>query len=76
MAASHDRANGIALMIVSTLVFTFYTFWVIILPFVDTDHPLHGYFPDRKVGLLIPFLIGVFILTITTSFIGIVMIRH
>ena len=73
MAANHDRAYGIVLMILSTAIFTFFTFWVIIMPLVDADHPLQQFFPDRYFGLLLPFLMGVICLTTTTSFIGVVM---
>ena len=73
MAANHDRARGIVIMIISTSIFTYFTFWIIIMPMVDADHPLQQFFPDRYVGLLIPFLIGAVCLTITTSFIGIIM---
>ena len=60
-------------MVVSTAIFAFFTMWVIIMPMVDADHPLQQFFPDRYIGLLIPFLIGSICLTITTSFIGIVL---
>ena len=73
MAANHDRTCGILLMLVSTALFAFFTMWVIIMPMVDADHPLQQFFPDRYYGLLIPFLIGAIFLTITTSFIGIVL---
>jgi dolichol phosphate-mannose biosynthesis regulatory protein len=73
MASNNDRSNGIMILIISTSMFAYFTFWVIIMPMVDADHPLQHFFPDRYIGLAIPFLIGSICLTITTSFIGIVL---
>jgi len=32
-----------------SVAFFYYTFWVMIMPFVDDDHILQSYFPDRCV---------------------------
>jgi dolichyl-phosphate mannosyltransferase polypeptide 2 regulatory subunit len=55
--------------------FTYYTFWVMITPFIDKDHWLQDYFPDRSLAIVIPTMCGVAVITIVATFIGLVMIR-
>jgi len=37
--ARNDVFNGWALILVSFAVFSYYSFWVLILPIVNADHP-------------------------------------
>ncbi|XVE65327.1 hypothetical protein DITRI_Ditri07aG0172200 [Diplodiscus trichospermus] len=39
-----DRAVGFLLSLINLSIFTYYTFWVIILPFLDSDNFIHSYF--------------------------------
>ncbi|KAI9111347.1 hypothetical protein K1719_017037 [Acacia pycnantha] len=41
------------LSFISITIFTYYTFWVIILPFVESNHFIHKYFlpQERKLNL-------------------------
>ncbi|KAK9159087.1 hypothetical protein Scep_005661 [Stephania cephalantha] len=70
-----DRAVGFILSVISISIFTYYTFWVIILPFVDTDHFIHKYFLPREFAILIPIFAGVTLLSLLCIFIGIVMLK-
>ncbi|KAK9124513.1 hypothetical protein Sjap_014115 [Stephania japonica] len=70
-----DRAVGFILSVISISVFTYYTFWVIILPFVETDHFIHKYFLPREFAMLIPVFAGVALLSLLCIFIGIVMLK-
>ncbi|KAJ7517854.1 hypothetical protein O6H91_21G042700 [Diphasiastrum complanatum] len=49
-----DRTVGFVLLLFSVSLFSYYTFWVIITPFVDSDHFVHGFFPAREYAILIP----------------------
>ncbi|KAG7955870.1 hypothetical protein I3843_11G096500 [Carya illinoinensis] len=51
-----DRAVGLLLSFVSLSIFTYYTFWVIILPFVDSDHFIHQYFLPQEYAILYLYL--------------------
>lgn len=70
-----DRAVGFLLCLISLSVFTYYTFWVIILPFVDTDHFIHNYFLPQEYAILIPVFAGVVLLSFLSVFIGLVMLQ-
>lgn len=49
-----DVLLGQALLGVSTLCFLYYSFWVLVLPFVDDDQPLHALFPPRHFAVVLP----------------------
>ncbi|XP_031494261.1 dolichol-phosphate mannose synthase subunit 2 [Nymphaea colorata] len=68
-----DKAVGLVLSLISLSIFTYYTFWVIILPFVDSDHFIHKYFLPKEYALIIPIFAGVSLLSFLSMFIGYVM---
>ncbi|KAJ7953414.1 Dolichol phosphate-mannose biosynthesis regulatory protein [Quillaja saponaria] len=70
-----DRAVGFLLTSFSLSIFTYYTFWVIILPFVDSDHFIHKYFLPQEYAILIPVFAGVVLLCFLSIFIGYVMLK-
>ncbi|XP_022881668.1 dolichol-phosphate mannose synthase subunit 2 isoform X2 [Olea europaea var. sylvestris] len=70
-----DRAVGLLLSIISLSIFTYYTFWVIILPFVDSDHFVHKYFLPLEYAILIPVCAGVTLICFLSVFIGYVMLK-
>ncbi|KAK4761641.1 hypothetical protein SAY87_029525 [Trapa incisa] len=70
-----DRAVGFLLSMISLSIFTYYTFWVIILPFVDSDHFIHKYFLPQEYAILIPVFAGVVLLSFLCVFIGLVMLK-
>ncbi|XP_065869365.1 dolichol-phosphate mannose synthase subunit 2 [Euphorbia lathyris] len=70
-----DRAVGFLLSFVSVSIFTYYTLWVIILPFVENDHFVHRYFLPQEYAILIPVYAGVTLLSLLCVFIGIVMLK-
>jgi hypothetical protein len=49
-----DRALGAALLVASTLGFVYYSVWVLALPFVDAEQPLHALFPPRHWAVALP----------------------
>ncbi|XP_020088679.1 dolichol phosphate-mannose biosynthesis regulatory protein [Ananas comosus] len=70
-----DKTVGFMLSAVSLSIFTYYTFWVIILPFVDSDHFIHDYFLPQEYAILIPVFAGVLLLSFLCVFIGFVMLK-
>ncbi|CAN8239776.1 unnamed protein product [Cochlearia groenlandica] len=70
-----DRAVGLLLTSISLSIFTYYTFWVIILPFVDSDHFIHKYFLPQDYAILVPVFAGVTLLSLLSVFIGMVMLK-
>nr|GLL24262.1 dolichol phosphate-mannose biosynthesis regulatory protein-like isoform X1 [Ipomoea trifida] len=70
-----DKAVGLLLTVTSLSIFTYYTFWVIILPFVDSDHFVHKYFLPQEYAIIIPVFAGVALLSFLSMFIGYVMLK-
>lgn len=70
-----DRTIGLLLTVTSLSIFTYYTFWVIILPLVDTDHFVHRYFLPQEYAILIPVFIGMALICLLSMFIGYVMLK-
>lgn len=74
-ATLSDKAAGSVLILVALLIFTYYTFWVLVLPFVDPAHFLHGYFLPRWYAVALPIGAGVLLLGFVGVFVAIVMIQ-
>ncbi|GFQ07183.1 dolichol phosphate-mannose biosynthesis regulatory protein [Phtheirospermum japonicum] len=70
-----DKAIGFLLSVISLSIFTYYTFWVIILPFVDSDHFVHKYFLPQEYAVLIPVSAGVALICFLSVFMGYVMLK-
>ncbi|XP_035631500.1 dolichol phosphate-mannose biosynthesis regulatory protein isoform X1 [Oncorhynchus keta] len=71
-ASGTDRAVGMGLVGFSLLLFTYYTIWVIILPFVDNDHVVHQYFLPREYSIILPGIAALILLLCVGTFIGVV----
>ncbi|XP_047311947.1 dolichol-phosphate mannose synthase subunit 2 [Impatiens glandulifera] len=70
-----DRSVGFLLSLTSISIFTYYTFWVIILPFVDDEHFIHKYFLPQEYAILIPVFAGVTLLCFLSVFFGVVKLK-
>jgi len=70
-----DKALGFLLLIISIVVFIYYTCWVMVTPFVEPGHFFHSFFPDRYFAVVIPVVLLIFALTMLGVFLGLVMIR-
>ncbi|KAJ7988229.1 hypothetical protein DPEC_G00321430 [Dallia pectoralis] len=73
MATGADRAVGLGLVGFSLLLFTYYTIWVVILPFVENDHVVHQYFLPREYSVILPGIAALILLLCVGTFIGVVM---
>ncbi|XP_008775582.1 dolichol-phosphate mannose synthase subunit 2 [Phoenix dactylifera] len=70
-----DKAVGFLLSAISLSIFTYYTFWVIVLPFVESDHFIHRYFLPQEYAILIPVFAGIALLSFLSVFVGYVMLK-
>lgn len=63
-------------MLISTVgSFVYYTFWILITPFIDADQPVHKWFPHRQYALTIPLVFFLLMITVVGTFVGLVMIN-
>ncbi|CAL1536699.1 unnamed protein product [Lymnaea stagnalis] len=69
MAPGADQAAGWGLVSLAGFIFTYYSIWVIILPFVDPDQPIHSYFLPRVYAIAAPLLAGVVALFLIACFV-------
>ncbi|EWY97988.1 dolichyl-phosphate mannosyltransferase polypeptide 2, regulatory subunit [Fusarium oxysporum NRRL 32931] len=70
-----DKIVGLAMLVAASVVFTYYTIWTLLMPFVDDDHPLQNFFPPRVWAIRIPVIIILLGSAVIGSFLGMVMIR-
>ncbi|XP_031225706.1 dolichol phosphate-mannose biosynthesis regulatory protein [Mastomys coucha] len=75
MATGTDQAVGFGLVAVSLIIFTYYTTWVILLPFIDSQHVIHKYFLPRAYAVLLPLAAGLLLLLFVGLFITYVMLK-
>ncbi|KAI5284046.1 hypothetical protein KEM52_003126 [Ascosphaera acerosa] len=64
-----------AMLLVATAVFSYYTAWTLLMPFVDDGHPLHSLFPPRVWAIRIPVILLLLGSAVVGSFLGMVMIK-
>ncbi|XP_017260636.1 dolichol phosphate-mannose biosynthesis regulatory protein isoform X2 [Kryptolebias marmoratus] len=76
MASGADRTAGMGLVLFSLLLFSYYTVWVIVLPFVDADHVLHRYFLPREFSVILPGVAGVVLLLCIAAFTAVVLLKN
>ncbi|KAA6416210.1 MAG: dolichol phosphate-mannose biosynthesis regulatory [Lasallia pustulata] len=70
-----DKLVGLAMLLVATTVFLYYTTWTLLMPFVDPGHPLHDLFPPRVWAIRIPVILILLGSAVVGSFLSVVMIR-
>ncbi|XP_005382446.1 PREDICTED: dolichol phosphate-mannose biosynthesis regulatory protein isoform X2 [Chinchilla lanigera] len=76
MATGTDQVVGLGLLAVSLIIFTYYTVWVILLPFIDSEHIIHKYFLPRAYAVAIPLAVGLLLLLFVGLFITYVMLKN
>lgn len=75
MATGTDRAAGYGMMLVSAVIFVYYTIWVVLLPFVEKGHAIQRLFPPRMYAVIIPVVAGLLLLGIIGIFVAVVMLK-
>ncbi|ROV98356.1 hypothetical protein VMCG_07115 [Cytospora schulzeri] len=63
------------MLLAASVVFLYYTFWTLFMPFVDADHPLQNVFPPRVWAVRIPVILILLGSAVVGSFLSVVMIR-
>ncbi|XP_008322706.1 dolichol phosphate-mannose biosynthesis regulatory protein [Cynoglossus semilaevis] len=76
MATGVDQAVGTSLVVFSLVLFTYYTVWVIVLPFVDSDHLLHNYFLPREYSVILPGVAAVILLLCIGGFAAVILWKN
>lgn len=67
---------GLGLVAVSLIIFTYYTAWVILLPFIDSEHVIHKFFLPREYAVAIPLAAGLLLLLFVGLFITYIMLKN
>lgn len=75
MAVGSDKLVGTGLLLASVTIFVYYTLWVIVLPFVDTSHPVQDFFLPRKYAIAIPTVLVIIVVALVVSFIGLTVMK-
>jgi len=70
-----DRVVGLAMLVLASTVFLYYTIWTLLLPFVDSNHPIQSLFPPRVWAIRIPVILLLLGGAVVGSFLSVVMIR-
>ena len=70
-----DKVFGLSLLAAAAVIFIYYTLWVVVTPFVDADHPLQQYFPERQWAIILPTGAFICVVAAAGTFIGLVMIK-
>lgn len=76
MATGVDQAVGMGLVVFSLALFTYYSIWVIVLPFVASDHVLHNYFLPREYSIILPGVAAIAVLICIGAFIAVVLWKN
>ncbi|XP_053137723.1 dolichol phosphate-mannose biosynthesis regulatory protein isoform X1 [Hemicordylus capensis] len=69
-ATATDQLVGYGLVAFSLVLFAYYTIWVILLPFIESDHLIHKYFLPREYSVIIPVVAGLLLLLFVGTFIA------
>ncbi|NP_001165179.1 dolichyl-phosphate mannosyltransferase polypeptide 2, regulatory subunit L homeolog [Xenopus laevis] len=73
MATGSDRLAGAGLVVLSSIIFAYYTVWVILLPFIDNDHVIHSFFLPREYAVLLPLAVALVLLLFIGIFVTFIM---
>eukprot|EP01040_Poterioochromonas_malhamensis_P004008 gene4008-4287_t len=71
-----DKVIGSILVTLSIFIFVYYTFWVLILPFIEKKNVIYNYFLPQEYAIAIPAILLVTGIVVIGSFIGYVLIKE
>ncbi|ELR13347.1 dolichylphosphate mannosyltransferase polypeptide 2, putative [Acanthamoeba castellanii str. Neff] len=76
VGANKDQVNGWFYLVASISIYSYITFWLLVLPFIEKDfHVIHSLFPPAEYAIKTMVVVGIFVLTIASTFMGVVMLR-
>ena len=67
---------GFIWLLLSFIVWVYFTIWLMITPFIDDNHSFNNYFPERKWGIIVPIMIGIIFLTFVFTLAGIALMSE
>ncbi|ORX52815.1 dolichyl-phosphate mannosyltransferase 2 regulatory subunit, partial [Hesseltinella vesiculosa] len=70
-----DKLAGTIAFFSLNALFIYYSFWVLLMPFVDEGHLLHNYFPNYQYAIKVPVVIMIVGLTVILTFLGTIMVE-
>ena len=70
-----QKALGLVIVIVSTVLYIYYSIWMLFMPHMDEDHIFQTYFPDRIYGVMFPTLLAYVLISVTLTTTGMILIR-
>jgi dolichyl-phosphate mannosyltransferase polypeptide 2 regulatory subunit len=76
MASFSDRATGLLFLLIAAVVFGYYTFWTMVLPFLPADHPAQAAFPPKEFAILIPVALLIVGISGVGAFLASVMLKQ
>ncbi|XP_061554369.1 dolichol phosphate-mannose biosynthesis regulatory protein [Phycodurus eques] len=76
MATGVDQVAGTSLILFSLTLFTYYSIWVVALPFMDGGHVLHKYFLPREYTVILPGIAAVLLLLCVGAFTAVVLWKN
>lgn len=65
-----DSIVGLGMFAIASIVFAYYTFWMLALPFIDADSIVQSFFPPREWIIRIPAAILIIGVAIIGTFVG------
>lgn len=71
-----DKLVGLAMLLVATAVFGYYSAWTFIVPFIDESSPAAQIFPPREWIVRIPAFLLLIALAVVGTFIGTVLVKN
>ena len=70
-----DKLVGSLLLLIAASVFSYYSVWIFVIPFLDEAHLLKQFFLDWEWAIRIPILLLVVGVTVILTFISVILIR-
>ncbi|EMG45784.1 hypothetical protein G210_4001 [Candida maltosa Xu316] len=73
---SCDKLIGLGMLGVAAFVFTYYSTWVFVLPFIDEDNFLNNFFLPRDYAIKLPLLLLIIAGLGVGTFVGKVLVKN
>mmetsp|Transcript_22804 Transcript_22804/g.44916 ORF Transcript_22804/g.44916 Transcript_22804/m.44916 type:complete len:83 (-) Transcript_22804:108-356(-) len=70
------KSIGVVLLLLSVSIFVYYTLWVVVVPLLDEDNPLQGYFLERTYAIRLPVTAGVLLFVALLIVVGQMMVME
>ncbi|KAI9219818.1 dolichol phosphate-mannose biosynthesis regulatory [Blastocladiella britannica] len=75
MANAQDKLVGSVFIAIAAFVWSYYTVWAFLMPFLDEQHPLQSFFLPQEYAVLLPTLLVAIAVTGVAGFIGMSVVK-